>query len=222
MGQKTKWIVGNSCTKVELHDDWLVLDVGSGHQPHPRADVLLDRYLRDDTSRSGASMVIRRGKMICADAERIPFADNTFDFVIASSIAEHMPNPVAFCRELTRVGKRGYLETPSRFTETTRGAPYHLWYVSVTPMGLVFEPASKRKRDGLLGELYYHFCTFGRPWMHDSWLNVPNPFLRYIFRVIGFVLRRIPILLSKDLAYTRLNWTDSFEAVQYEQQVEEA
>ena len=29
----------------------LVLDVGSGHNPNPRSDVLCDRYIDDDTER---------------------------------------------------------------------------------------------------------------------------------------------------------------------------
>jgi hypothetical protein len=209
---KQKWRVGNSRTVVKLDDDWRVLDVGSGHQPNLRADVLLDKYFEDSASRSGAGLVTCSGKMVHADAMRMPFVDQSFDYAIASHIAEHIPDPVAFCRELSRVSKRGYIETPSKFTEITRGTPYHLWYVLVTGEELLFEPAKRRKRNGVLGNLYYHLCTFDRPWMHDSYLNVSNSILRYIFRAIGFVLRRIPIWMSKDLVYTRFYWSEECPA----------
>ena len=32
----------------------LVLDVGSGHNPNPRSDILCDRYIEDDTERGGS------------------------------------------------------------------------------------------------------------------------------------------------------------------------
>lgn len=195
-----------------MDDNWLVLDVGSGHHPHPRADVLLDRYLDDNTSRSGQSAQVRRGQTVCADATQMPFADNAFDFVIASHIAEHMPDPVALCRELARVGKRGYLETPSKFSETTRGAPYHLWCVSRRKDDLLFETATRRRRRGPLGWLYYHISTFGRPWMDDSPLNVKNRFARWVIRRAGYVLRRAPGVFTKDVIYTRLYWEGDFEA----------
>jgi SAM-dependent methyltransferase len=41
------------------------------------------------------------------DALRLPFADGTFDRVIASEVLEHIPNDVAAMRELARVLKPG-------------------------------------------------------------------------------------------------------------------
>ena len=52
----TKYRVGNSGTKIEIKDDWMVLDIGSGHNPHPRANVLTDRYLEGNIDRSGKSI----------------------------------------------------------------------------------------------------------------------------------------------------------------------
>ncbi len=41
------------------------------------------------------------------DAERLPFADNSFDVVWSSGSIEYWPNPVAALRECRRVGKPG-------------------------------------------------------------------------------------------------------------------
>jgi SAM-dependent methyltransferase len=46
-----------------------------------------------------------------------PFADKTFDFVVCSHLLEDVRDPITVCRELCRVGKAGYIETPSRIPE---------------------------------------------------------------------------------------------------------
>lgn len=42
-----------------------------------------------------------------ADAEKLPFADGSFDVVTCRIAAHHFPNPEAFCRESARVLKPG-------------------------------------------------------------------------------------------------------------------
>ena len=93
----------------------IVLDVGSGGNPHPRSDVLLDRVLGAE-HRSGAPMVIDR-LTVLGDANKLPFKDKSFDYIIASHILEHMENPEIFISELMRVGKAGYIETPNFICE---------------------------------------------------------------------------------------------------------
>ena len=80
----------------------LVLDVGSGDNPHPAADVLLERYV-DGFHRFGGLVADR--PIILADACKMPFPDKAFDFVIAFHVLEHINDPEAFLRELMRVGK---------------------------------------------------------------------------------------------------------------------
>lgn len=47
------------------------------------------------------------------DGGRFPFSDDTFDYVIASHVIEHVESPESFMREVFRVGcGRGYLEFP--------------------------------------------------------------------------------------------------------------
>ena len=59
------------------------------------------------------------------------FRDSQFDFVFTSHIAEHVPDPAVFCRELMRIGRSGYIEIPSPLFDNlvygNRAA--HKWWV---------------------------------------------------------------------------------------------
>ena len=44
-------------------------------------------------------------------------------------LLEHVVDPERVVSELTRVGKRGYIETPSPVWERLHGTPYHRWVV---------------------------------------------------------------------------------------------
>src|SRR3981081_316388 len=90
-----------------------VLDVGGGHNPHPRANVVVDKYTDSNYHRSGDIKVLKKQQFINADGEKLPFKDQEFDYVISCHVLEHVENPVQFLSEIFRVGKRGYIETPS-------------------------------------------------------------------------------------------------------------
>jgi SAM-dependent methyltransferase len=62
-----------------------------------------------DLSPLALSYSARRGiKSLCAaDAQRLPFADHSFDGVIALDILEHLPDDAASAREICRVLKPG-------------------------------------------------------------------------------------------------------------------
>src|SRR5262249_6289681 len=44
---------------------------------------------------------------VFGDGDKLPFADNSFDFVINSHVIEHMPNPIKALKEWHRVIKPG-------------------------------------------------------------------------------------------------------------------
>ncbi|MFR0894986.1 MAG: methyltransferase domain-containing protein [Alistipes onderdonkii] len=45
------------------------------------------------------------------------FADKEFDYVICNQVLEHSDDPAQFLREVTRVGKARFIETPSLLGE---------------------------------------------------------------------------------------------------------
>lgn len=127
----------------------LVLDVGAGGNPYPRSDVLMDR-LSGSEHRCGESMLIDR-PAVFGDASKMPFKDKAFDFVIASHILEHMADPETFLRELQRVGKAGYIETPNAIFE--RLYPYNIHCLEIIENNGVLHIHKKRGpvEDSFLG-----------------------------------------------------------------------
>jgi SAM-dependent methyltransferase len=64
------------------------------------------------------------------DGGRFPFSDNAFDYVIASHVVEHTPDPQEFMSEVFRVGGgRGYIEFPLPPYEYLFDVDVHLSYV---------------------------------------------------------------------------------------------
>lgn len=114
-----------------------VLDVGSGHDPHWRADVLLDYSLTDDVDRHAPLWRDKR-PLVIGDIQRLPFRDKAFDFIICAHVLEHVQDPAAALEELSRVGRRGYIETPSEFGEKCGGLSNHRWFVNAEDGRLVF------------------------------------------------------------------------------------
>ena len=132
-----------------LDDRALVLDVGGWAKPFPRADWVIDvrphatrglyQYDRA-TARErfrAETWVVRD---IC-DRDPWPFAERQFDFVVCAQTLEDLRDPLWVCGELIRVGRRGYVEVPSRLEEQSLGVDgrdwagwgHHRWLCDVDP-----------------------------------------------------------------------------------------
>jgi len=113
-----------------------VLEIGPGSSPHPRADEFLEfRFCDLETAIRQRGNVeknpdFRERKVHYYDGGRFPFADNTFDYVIASHVVEHTPDPQRFVAEMFRVGGgTGYIEFPLPPYEYLFDLDVHLSYV---------------------------------------------------------------------------------------------
>ena len=123
---------GNSGYTIDVPDGWKVLDVGSGHSPHPRASVCLNPD-DDDMHRGYGRSIVKDGRFIVGVAEDIPFPDKHFDFVYCNHVIEHVDHPGKVIDEMVRVGKRGFFELPSYLCEVLLGDGgktnhAHRWY----------------------------------------------------------------------------------------------
>lgn len=139
----------------QIGDDELVLEIGSGDRPNPRADVLLDRYVEDNTERGGNLRIDR--PLIVGEAEELPFKDGAFDYIICFHILEHMADPTRFLRELMRVGKRGWIQSPSEIAERMFHWAFHRWYVNLVDGKLILHPLDYDGADrATFGDLFHH------------------------------------------------------------------
>lgn len=120
-----------------------VLDIGSGHIPFPLATHLADISTTDHmVGRAGTPFKYVGDKPVYeCNVESTPFADKEFDFVYCSHVLEHAHDPEAACRELMRIGKRGYIECPTYGKDTfyaTAKESNHLWGVECLNGELIF------------------------------------------------------------------------------------
>ena len=134
-------------------DGGLVLDVGGGARPFPRADWVIDAISYADRGqlgwngnrsdeRFGPDSWIQRD--IC-DREPWPFADGQFDFAICSHTLEDVRDPIWVAGELQRVASAGYIEVPALREELTYGIQgpwvgwgHHHWLVAIEAVRIEF------------------------------------------------------------------------------------
>lgn len=95
-----------------IQDGATVLDVGPGHAPFKRATTSVDFV-----DVPGVPNLVKCD----LTNDRLPFADKSFDFVYCRHLLEDSWNPFPICAEMSRVGKAGYIETPSPIAELARG-----------------------------------------------------------------------------------------------------
>ena len=130
----------------------LVLEVGSGGNPYPRANVLVDAY--EETRERHWEPLVHDRPTVLANGESLPFADKSFDFVIAAHVLEHTPQPEKFLAELQRVARAGYIETPDAFMERINPYKDHRLEVTVRDGRLVIRKKPAWLVDHELVELY--------------------------------------------------------------------
>ena len=116
----------------------LVLDVGAGNNPHPRADVLCEKYLYDDFHR-GAGGAATDLPLVVGDASALPFKSDSIDVIVSANTIEHLDDPAGFFVEAGRVAHSGLFTAPSALQEHLRSYIYHPWMIEQQDDTLVFQ-----------------------------------------------------------------------------------
>ena len=144
---------------MNIRADDFVLEIGSGHNPNVRSDILCDKFIDDDEQRGG--MIVTDRPMVEADGQFLPFADKTFDYVICAHVLEHVEDPDLLISELMRVAPRGYIETPSEIGERIYGWHYHNWVVNLIDGRLVLQKNDTRAE---FGQLFHTLAARDKYW----------------------------------------------------------
>jgi SAM-dependent methyltransferase len=133
-----------------------ILDVGGWAKPEPRATHVVDRLpwetrgvrlnLKQLPGEFFSKETWHQADFLASDFT-LPFADKYFDLVICGQTVEDLADPSKLLSEMRRVGKAGFIESPSRISEQTAGIrdrerkqtghPHHQWIVDVENGGLV-------------------------------------------------------------------------------------
>jgi uncharacterized protein YbaR (Trm112 family)/SAM-dependent methyltransferase len=115
-----------------------VIDIGSGHAPLIRADVLCDRFPVETTQRPIPAIYMPVGRFVVGDIQDLPFKDNAFNYAYCCNILEHLSDPAKACSEISRIASAGLIRTPSWLWEIMGGSAAHLWLISVKNNKLIF------------------------------------------------------------------------------------
>lgn len=137
---------------VPVPNEALVLEVGSGGNPYFRANVLLDAY--EVTRERHFAPLVSDRPTVLGVVENLPFKDGSFDFVIASHVLEHSPQPEHFLSELMRVAKSGYIEVPDALMERLNPYLDHRLEITDRDGALVIRKKARWTVDPELAELY--------------------------------------------------------------------
>jgi hypothetical protein len=129
----------------------IVVDVGGGAAPFPRADWVLDAIPYQERSllrgvEIGLAPRYSKDRWVqldLCDHRPWPIPDKKFDFAVCSHLLEDVRDPVWVCSEMSRIAKAGYIEVPSRIVEQSLGVEHpsyagyyhHRWLVSVADDG---------------------------------------------------------------------------------------
>jgi len=125
--------------KLKIKKSDLVLEIGPGWNPSIRSDVLVEKYLMDRRERRYTAYMPKNRTFIVAEGCNLPFADNSFDYVICRHVIEHLENPELLLNEIKRVANKGYISAPCGFWESKSPGGYHRWFVFVKDNILILE-----------------------------------------------------------------------------------
>ena len=89
-----------------------ILEIGPGEKPFSLANHYVDNVERENSF------------ILDIDTDKFDLPDQHFDFTYCRHVFEDIQNPDFAFKELKRVSKQGYIETPSPLVECIRGVDY--------------------------------------------------------------------------------------------------
>lgn len=130
-----------------------VLDIGGWAKPFNRANYVIDIMPYETRGYFGSTgpkqEFFSKDTWIIHDvssSKPLPFRDKEIDFVVCSHVLEDIRDPIHLCQEIIRIGKRGYIEVPSRTVESVVGVGgkncigywHHRWMVEIKSSEITF------------------------------------------------------------------------------------
>jgi SAM-dependent methyltransferase len=145
---------------LDIHPGEFVVELGGGHQPFWRSDLIFDKFPVDNIHRS--QDLVHAAPVIIADATNMPLPDQGCDVIFASHILEHIPQPDKFLREIQRCSGRVYLEFPAMTRELMFAWAMHEWVITIKGTHLTFY---REDIPQLFGDFFHENYDF----LFDAW-----------------------------------------------------
>lgn len=174
---------------LNINDGDRVLDVGGGHNPLKRANVVVDLDVHATSHRNHNPLrLYEHQQFMQASVENLPFKSKEFDYVFCSQTLEHVSNPQAACAELQRVAKRGLIDAPRSCLDLAFSHTDHIWLIDRIDGILYFRPKPIKTTSSVI---------------FDNWASIGWRFDQSVQERVDFLYRNV----SNNL----FEWEDSFE-----------
>jgi len=104
-----------------------ILDIGGSMKQHRElsVDTLVDILTPEEAPYGKEKLLAKRFVRLDVTKENLPFNNKSYDFILCTHTLEDLYNPFLLIEEMSRVGKRGYITTPS-FGQDTLYSHYNL------------------------------------------------------------------------------------------------
>lgn len=136
------------------------LDIACGAKPFPQADVLCDLHVKPVPDRGMKSLITNGKPFVRCNCFFLPFKDAAFDFVTSYYLVEHVADPFSLFKELKRVSKHGFVQSPSWFNELVYGEKFHKWIVLKHHGKLYVKPNQNKIHFGFIFHILYKSKTW--------------------------------------------------------------
>lgn len=176
---------------LHIHKGDMVVEIGSGHNPTYRANVIVEKFIDSNYHRGGDVKIYPHQHFVNADGEQLPFKENEFDYVICNQVLEHVDYPETFVREQNRIARRGYIETPSLIGEQLFPKKSHKWVILDIDGKLVMYEKAKMEEN--------YANDYGRLFLNYL------PYQSLVFKLLG--------LTEGALMTNRYEWKDQIELI---------
>lgn len=154
--------LGDVLEGLDIHASDFVVEVGGGHQPFPRSNLILDKFPFDNLHR--VQGLAHSAPVLIADAVCMPIPDSGCDVLFASHIIEHLEEPDRFLQEAKRCSDRVYIEFPSRARELMFAWSFHEWLVDAEGSHLIFY---RNDVPQMFGDFFHENYDF----LFDAWAS---------------------------------------------------